>query len=139
MGLAHITLATRDVGRTSSFFEATLGWTPILRPGNITAPAAWLAIAPGQELHLIQVPDFSASPFEREYGRHLAVTHPRSGFAGLKQRLVDHGAEILEPERATPFERFFFRDPNGYIIEVIDEAHEPEGSSVPEEATTPVL
>jgi catechol 2,3-dioxygenase-like lactoylglutathione lyase family enzyme len=126
MALAHVTLATRDVENTSRFFETTLGWTRIHRPRNIAAPAAWLAIAPGQELHLIEVADFAPSSFEREYGRHLAVTYPLNQFAALKQRLVEHGAELLRPERETPFERFFFRDPNGYLIEVIDAAHEPE-------------
>jgi catechol 2,3-dioxygenase-like lactoylglutathione lyase family enzyme len=126
MPLAHVTLATRDVHRTSCFFEETLGWRPIARPQNIAAPAAWLQISAGHELHLIEVVDFAPSPFEREYGRHIAVTYPREAFAELKRRLVDHGAEVILPERATPFERFLFRDPNGYIFEVIDEAHEPE-------------
>jgi hypothetical protein len=36
---------------------------------------------------------------------------------------VRHGAELIEPERSTPFERFFFREPvNGYVFEVIEEA-----------------
>ena len=47
MALTHITLATRDVRRSSEFFEAALGWRPVQRPGNIDRPAAWLAIAPG--------------------------------------------------------------------------------------------
>jgi catechol 2,3-dioxygenase-like lactoylglutathione lyase family enzyme len=128
MALAHVTLATRDVRATSRFFAATLGWLPIDRPSNITAPAAWLAIAPGQELHLIEVYDFTPSAFEREYGRHVAVTYPRDHFPALKQRLVEEGAEILPPERDTQFERFFFRDPNGYLFEVVDEGHGPEGS-----------
>jgi hypothetical protein len=30
---------------------------------------------------------------------------------------------MIEPLRATPFERFFFREPiNGYLFEVIDQA-----------------
>ena len=120
MSLAHITLATRDTPRTSQFFEEVFGWKPIHRPGNINRTAAWLEIAPNQQLHLLQVEDFETSPFEREFGRHVALFQPRSEFPGLKQRLVEHGAELIDPERPTPFERFFFRDPNGYIFEVID-------------------
>ncbi|MCP3693945.1 MAG: hypothetical protein GY917_17205, partial [Planctomycetaceae bacterium] len=37
------------------------------------------------------------------------------------QRLTENGADLIDPQRETPFERFFFRDPNGYIFEVIDE------------------
>lgn len=121
MPLAHITLATRDTPSTSQFFEDVFGWKPIHRPGNINRTAAWLEIAPGQQLHLLQVDDFEPSPFEREFGRHVAVFQSGSEFRQLKERLVERGAELIDPERATPFERFFFRDPNGYIFEVIDQ------------------
>ncbi|MBT6660319.1 MAG: glyoxalase, partial [Verrucomicrobia bacterium] len=52
MSFAHLTLATRDVIASRDFFAGTLGWEPIERPGNIDVEAAWLRIAPGQELHL---------------------------------------------------------------------------------------
>lgn len=120
MAIVHCTLATRDVRRTSAFFAATLGWRPIDRPGNIAAPSAWLEVAAGQELHLIEVTDFEPSPFEREYGRHVAVSYPRAGFAELQDRLRRHGAEIIAAERPTSFERFFFRNPDGYIFEVVE-------------------
>lgn len=120
MSLAHITLATRDVAATRAFFEAVFGWKALSRPGNIDARAEWLAVAPGQEIHLLEVPDFEPSPFEREYGRHVAFFRPRAEFEGLKERLVAHGAELIAPLRPTPFERFFFRSPDGYIFEIID-------------------
>jgi catechol 2,3-dioxygenase-like lactoylglutathione lyase family enzyme len=122
VAILHCTLATRDVRRTSEFFAATLGWRPIERPNNIPFPAAWLEVAPGQELHLVEVPDFEPSPFEREYGRHVAVSYPRTGFAALKERLARHGAEVIAADRPTAFERFFFRDPNGYVFEMVAEA-----------------
>ena len=126
MQFAHFTLATRDVPKSAAFFGATLGWPPVRRPGNIGRTAAWLEIAPDQELHLIEVKDFEPSPFEKEFGRHVAIAYPLSDFEELKARLVAHGAELIDPIRETPFERFFFRDPNGYVFEVVDAAHEPE-------------
>ena len=45
------------------------------------------------------------SPFEGEFGRHVAVYYPRPQLEGLKLRLQQHGAELFEPLRATPFER----------------------------------
>src|SRR4051794_28503718 len=119
MPIAHITLATRDVPAALTFFSQALGWRPISRPRNIGRPAAWLEIAPGQELHLVEVADFAPSFFEAEFGRHVAVALPRAEFDALKRRLVAHGATLIEPERATPFARFFFRDPNGYVFEVV--------------------
>jgi catechol 2,3-dioxygenase-like lactoylglutathione lyase family enzyme len=124
MALAHITLATRDVRRSTDFFQAVLGWQPIARPGNIGMAAAWLEIEPGVELHLIEVADFEPSPFEREFGRHIAVAVPGRTFPRLKERLQAHGATLIEPLRETPFARFFFRDPNGYVFEVVEDDHD---------------
>ena len=124
--IAHLTIATRDVKGTAEFFERTLGWKAIDRPGNIGQPAAWLAIAEDHELHLIEVADFEPSPFEREFGRHLAIAYPLDEFEALKSRLVQHGAETIQPERETPFKRFFFKDPNGYMFEIVEADHQPE-------------
>lgn len=126
MSLAHITLATRDVQASLTFFAEALGWRPINRPGNIGRPAAWLEIAPGQELHLVEVTGFAPSQFEAEFGRHIALAFPGAEFDALKRRLAAHGATLIESERATPFERFFFRDPNGYVFEVVDAGRSPE-------------
>jgi catechol 2,3-dioxygenase-like lactoylglutathione lyase family enzyme len=120
MPLAHITLATRDVRASEAFFSEALGWRPLDRPNNIGRPAAWLAIALGQELHLVEVADFAPSPFEAEFGRHVALAIPPAEFAALKERLRQRGAALIEPERETLFARFFFRDPNGYVFEVIE-------------------
>lgn len=123
---AHLTLATRDVSRTAEFFVNTMQWRSIDRPGNIGQCAAWLAIGPDQELHLIEVAEFEPSPFEREYGRHFAFNYPLDKFDELKGRLVACGAELIDPERPTPFERFFFKDPNGYVFEIIESDRQPE-------------
>ena len=40
--------------------------------------------------------------------------------------LAKRGAELIDPIRETPFERFFFRDPNGYVFEVVDAKRTPE-------------
>lgn len=124
MGIAHCTIATREVQRSRDFFTDTLNWKDIDRPGNIESEAAWLQIAPDQELHILHVPDFEPSPFEREFGRHIAIEYPANGFPDLKDRLLKHGAKIIDPIRETPFERFFFCDPNGYVFEVVDAGRE---------------
>ncbi len=126
MTLAHLTLPTRDVGRTAAFLERTLGYTRNPVPGNSPVEALWLDLGGGQELHVFHVDGFAVSPFEGEFGRHVAVHHPRSDFPRLKQRLIDEGAELIAPLRAAPFERFFFREPiNGYVFEVIGADRRP--------------
>jgi catechol 2,3-dioxygenase-like lactoylglutathione lyase family enzyme len=125
MSLAHLTLATRDVEKTAKFFEKTLGYPRKPVPRNSPIETAWLDIGSGQEMHALHVEGFEASPFESEFGRHVAMFYPRREFPALKQRLIDAGAELIEPGRATPFERFFFREPvNGYVFEVIDQDRE---------------
>jgi catechol 2,3-dioxygenase-like lactoylglutathione lyase family enzyme len=123
MSLAHLTLPTREVQKTASFLEETLGYVRDPVPENVPDETVWLNIGRGQQLHVFFVDGFEVSPFEREFGRHIAVFHPLADFAALQQRLRQRGAELVEPLRPTPFERFFFREPtNGYVFEVIDEA-----------------
>lgn len=117
--LVHCTLAVHDVAKASEFFLKTLNWHPIPRPGNIERKANWLQIGSNQELHLLEFDDFEPTPYEREFGRHIAFTYPLEDFAGLKARLVENGAEIIAPKRETPFQRFFFRESNGYVFEVV--------------------
>jgi catechol 2,3-dioxygenase-like lactoylglutathione lyase family enzyme len=119
MAIAHLALPVRDVRRAVRFFEEALGWRPIDRPGNIAVTAAWLEIAPGQQVHLLERPDFAPSPFEDEYGRHIAISVSVASLPILKQRLQAQGAEVFAAIRPTPFDRFFFRDGDGYVFEVV--------------------
>ncbi len=121
MTFAHLTMATRDVAATETFLATTLGWKPLSRPGNIDMKGAWLEMGPGQQIHLLEIADFEPSAHEAEFGRHFAIFFTGSEFPQLKVRLQENGAELIEPLRETPFERFFFRDPNGYVFEVIDQ------------------
>ncbi len=126
MAFAHFTLATRDVDKTKDFLMTTLGWPSISRPGNIGRKACWLQIAPGQEAHVVEVADFEPSAHEREFGRHIAISVPLAEFEGLKRRLAEQGVSVIPPERPTPFERFFFRTPDGYFFEIVDAGRKPE-------------
>jgi len=127
MSFAHLTLPTRHVAKTAAFLEETLGCRRDPVPANVPDETVWLNIGRGQQIHVFYVEGFEVSPFEQEFGRHLALFHPLAGFPELKRRLIERGAEIITPLRATPFERFFFREPvNGYFFEVIDASRAPE-------------
>jgi catechol 2,3-dioxygenase-like lactoylglutathione lyase family enzyme len=130
VSFSHLTLPTRDVQGTASFLEKTLGYTRDPAPANSPVETVWLNIRHGQQMHVVFVDGFAVSPFEGEFGRHIAVFHPLAGFEELKRRLQELGAEVFYPERPSPFERFFFREPvNGYVFEVIDAVRSgrPEG------------
>ena len=123
MSLAHLTLPSRDVQRTAALLEETLGYRREAVPANVPTETVWLDIGHGQQLHVFFVEGFAVSPFENEFGRHVALFHPLAEFPALKQRLEDRGVVVFDPLRATAYERFFFREPiNGYVFEVIDAA-----------------
>ena len=120
---AHLTLPTRHVEETTRFLETTLGYARKTVPDNSPVDVRWLDLGHGQELHVFFVADFVVSPFEAEFGRHVALFHPRDDFPALRRRITDAGGELVEALRSTPFERVFFREPvNGYLFEVIDSA-----------------
>ena len=126
MPLAHLAIGSRDVQGTSQFLCETLRWVPIHAPSNVPRSVAWIDISAArdksQQIHVIHVPDFEVSPFEREFGRHFAVFHEGSDMEALRERLKRAGAELMEAIRPTPFDRFFFREPvNGYVFEVINQ------------------
>jgi catechol 2,3-dioxygenase-like lactoylglutathione lyase family enzyme len=120
MAIAHLTFACRDIERSAAFLEAVMAWPRAPIPENAEGCVVWLKIADGQELHIIRVDDFEPSSFEREYGRHLAIAVDSDEMAAIKTRLTAHDSPIMPPIRPTPHERFFFREPNGYVIEVIN-------------------
>jgi catechol 2,3-dioxygenase-like lactoylglutathione lyase family enzyme len=118
---AHLTLPTRHVEETTRFIERTLGYRRKPVPDNSPVDARWLDIGHGQELHVFYVLGFELSPFESEFGRHVALFHPLDDFPAVRQRIVEAGGALIEPLRATTFERLFFREPvNGYVFELID-------------------
>ena len=118
---AHLTLPTRQVEETTRFLEKTLGYSRKPVPANSPVDVRWLDIGLGQEIHVFFVERFLVSPFEAEFGRHVALFHPRDDFPALRQRITEAGGELIEPLRSTPFERLFFREPiNGYVFELID-------------------
>src|SRR5258708_16913760 len=102
MSLAHFTLATREVEKTAAFLEKTLGYGRDPIPENSPCEVVWLNIGRGQQMHVLHVEDFAPSPFEREFGRHVAVFYPRPPFHGPNHRHVAHLAELLSPPRPTP-------------------------------------
>ena len=120
MRLAHLTLPTLAVERTARFLEQTLGYTRDPAPANSPVETVWLATGSGQQMHIVYVEGFEVSPFEGEFGRHIAIFRPAQGIAVLKERLLAAGAHLMQPVRPGVHERFFFREPvNGYVFEVI--------------------
>ena len=56
-----------------------------------------------------------------------AAAHGPPQLGGHEGEQLALGATLIAPERPTPFERFFFRDPDGYVFEVVAAERGPEG------------
>jgi hypothetical protein len=109
------------VEETTRFLEKTLGYRRKAVPANALIETQWLDIGNGQELHVFFVAGYVTSPFEAEFGRHVALFHPLENLPAVRKRIAEAGGELIEPLRETPFERLFFREPiNGYVFELID-------------------
>ncbi|MBA2113009.1 VOC family protein [Bremerella alba] len=121
MTLAHLTIATPDSASTAQFLQQVFDWPEVHRPGNVDPSTYWLDIGQGQQVHVLQVDGFEVSAFEQEFGRHFAFFFSAAKLETIRQRLTERNVEVIPPIRPTPFERFFFRDPNGYMFEVIDQ------------------
>jgi hypothetical protein len=123
MSLAHLTLPTLAVERTARFLEHTLGYTRDPAPANSPVETVWLATGDGPQMHIVYVEGFEVSPFEGEFGRHIAVFCPAQEITALRERLLAAGAHLMQPLRPSAQDRFFFREPvNGYVFEVIAQA-----------------
>ena len=121
MSFAHLTLETNDVPGTSRFFQTVMKWPSLAMPGNVDVDADWLKINSNQELHILGIAG-AVPPVDQEYGRHVAFFHAGDDFEGVKKtplriRNGDHSTNKSPP----PFPRFFFRDPNGYLFELINQ------------------
>ena len=107
MSLAHLTLPTRDVEKTAAFLEKTLGYLRDPIPENIPCETVWLNIGRGQQIHVFYVEGFEVSPFEGEFGRHVAVFYPRPQFEGLKQRLQAARGRTVRAAESDAVRAFF--------------------------------
>lgn len=121
MTLAHLTIATQDSAATARFFQEIFDWPEVHRPATVDLTTYWLDIGKGQQVHVLQVDGFEVSPFEKEFGRHFAFFFSAAKLVAIRERLAERNVEVIPPIRPTPFERFFFQDPNGYMFEVIDQ------------------
>ena len=110
-GLHHVTLLVDDMDKAAAFYGGVLQMAPKPRPA-FDFPGLFYYCGE-QEIHLIVTPEMPASgdltlrfgdgstTTRRYVHRHAALRVP--DLPALKQRLQDHGVEILiDPERIAP-------------------------------------
>ena len=111
---------TGNLERATAFFRQVPCRTLTGKAQQSVLPACSLKIARGQELHLLEVPDFKPSPFQQEGCWHMPASVRRARLPTIKLKLPDHGAALVGLFRSTLFEWSDFRDPVSYFFEVIE-------------------
>ncbi len=130
VGLGHVDLVCRDLGRSLAFYRAVLGplglEEPVLFPGER-----------GEQIHYLRFPGAGSGSLglrqaleEREFELYAPGLHhvafaveTRADVEAAHEAAVAGGAEVLHAPRLFPqyhpdFYATFFLDPDGFRIEV---------------------
>lgn len=119
LGIHHSSLLVADTQRALAFYRDVLG-LPVSsqRPPSMAFPGAWLDIAPGQQIHLLELPNpdpVTGRPPHGGRDRHTALL--LRSISALQERL-DAAAvpyTLSQSGRAA----LFCRDPDGNALEFI--------------------
>jgi glyoxalase family protein len=139
-GFHHITMVSRDAGRTLAFYRDTLGVPLVKRTVNFDDPGSYHLYfgerdgAPGTILTFFEWP-------HAKHGRpgiggihHIALgVGTQEDQLRWKRRLTDAGVRVTGPFNRGYFHSIYFRDPDGQILEI---ATEGPGYTIDETAET---
>ncbi len=119
IGINHVALAVKDVGRTVAFYTQVVGLEVIARP-DFGFPGAWLRIGKmPYELHIIQVEDDAGVVASGSRGNHFAieVKGMDEHVARIQGKTSWSKGPHLRPDGAR---QFFFQDPDGHTVELTE-------------------
>lgn len=121
--LHHVSRVTLRLEESRAFYRDVLGFQEIPRP-DFDFDGAWLFRA-GLQIHLIV--DATRQPSGRSLSTSTAPINSRDNhiafetedIEAVERRLNEHGIVYRENRQATTgVKQLFFRDPDGYYIEV---------------------
>ena len=111
IGVHHVSLNVADAAQSTRFYVEILGMRQREDRPTFAFEGAWLESG-GQQIHLLEVPDFVPPR-----GQHFALRV--ADIDAAREHLVAHAVEVSEPaEQAGICRQCFFRDPTGNLIEL---------------------
>ncbi|MEO5343937.1 MAG: VOC family protein [Gammaproteobacteria bacterium SHHR-1] len=116
--LHHVSLLVADTQRALTFYRDLLGLEPDPQRPDLGYPGAWLNLADGRQIHLLQLANPDSVEGRPEHGgrdRHLALAV--TDFADLRQRLEQAGVAISLSRSGRL--ALFCRDPDGNALEFV--------------------
>ena len=120
----HLALSVKDVNRSAEFYEKVLNLTEITNRSKIPG-IRWFLLGDGRELHLISV---IKEPVTINKALHLGLS--TASFDDFMKKLIELKIPYSDwPGKATTInirddgiKQIFFQDPDGYWLEVNNEA-----------------
>lgn len=118
-GILHASFLISDLARSRAFYEGVLGLRPSPGRPAMNFDGVWYDVAPGQQIHLLLLPDPAAGLQRPAHGgrdRHVALAV--GDLAELVGRLEQAG--IACTLSSSGRRALFCRDPDGNALEFIE-------------------
>jgi len=125
MRIQHVGLVVADLERSRRFYAEALGLEEVPRPSNFTFDGAWFRFG-DTEIHLLAEAHATGGAGQPDAGpgaakgmtHHLAFEVEDVGAAC--ERLAENGVTLEggPMPRGDGFVQVFFRDPDGYVLEL---------------------
>lgn len=117
--LLHATFLVADLERSRVFYEGVLGLVPNTARPDLGYPGIWYDLAPGQQIHLMRLPDPELGLLRPAHGgrdRHVALAI--DDLDELARRLQAAGVSITLSKSGR--RALFCRDPDNNALEFIE-------------------
>jgi catechol 2,3-dioxygenase-like lactoylglutathione lyase family enzyme len=126
-GLHHAAYRCRDSEQTRQFYEEFLG-LPLVNAFEITETKtgrethvlhSFYAMEDGSCIAFFEVPD-TAFDFKQQhdYDLHIAVEVPHAALQPMIEKGKRAGIQVRGPASHGGIDSIYFRDPNGYVVEL---------------------
>jgi catechol 2,3-dioxygenase-like lactoylglutathione lyase family enzyme len=139
MKLQHVGLIVRDLERSRRFYAGALGLEEVPRPSNFTFDGAWFRFG-GTEIHLLAEAHTTGGAGQeagpgaaRGLTQHLAFEV--EDLVEACSRLAVNGVALEggPMPRGDGVTQAFFRDPDGYVLELFQWTGEDQSDAPPRE------
>ncbi|CBI36286.3 hypothetical protein VitviT2T_013606 [Vitis vinifera] len=119
--LNHISLVCKSVPESIDFYQNTLGFVPIRRPGSFDFDGAWL-FSYGLGIHLLQSEDPENMPKKTEINpKDNHISFQCESIDAVEKNLKEmeiHYVRKKVTEGGFEVDQLFFHDPDGFMIEI---------------------
>ena len=116
ISLDHIGLYVKDLDRSLRFYHNVFDFPEKYRYNSEVSKMVVLDVD-GNLLELLQLPD---SPAEPPKGRWRHIAFHVDDYNGVVSKLEEMGVELRKVTASDGFRIAFFKDPDGYDIEIME-------------------